>query len=283
MSEEQATVAEEKLILTWSDFLESHPPGSIVQIADLVRFNPHGVAYISAPELQLHCNGDKCNGVRFFSTGDTGEPIVVGSWKFAFLTYKCRNCDGSPKTFAVAVIKDKSGVSGQALKFGEWPPFGPPTPSRLIKLIGPERELFLSGRRCENQGLGIGAFVYYRRVVEGQKNRILDEIIKVSKQIGAPEPDMNALAAAKAETQFSRSIDLVKNAIPQSLLVNGHNPLTLLHNALSEGLHADTDEMCLELASSIRVVLAELAERLQQALKDEAELNTAVTRLLNKK
>ena len=37
----------------------------------------------------------------------------------------------------------------------------------------------MKGRRCGNLGLGIGAFVYYRRVVENQKSRILDEIIKV--------------------------------------------------------------------------------------------------------
>jgi hypothetical protein len=75
----------------------------------------------------------------------------------------------------------------------------------------------------------------------------------------------------------------VKGAIPQTLLINGHNPLTLLHTALSSGLHEQSDERCLELAHDIRVVLAELSERLSQALKDEAELNAAVTRLLQAK
>jgi len=54
----------------------------------------------------------------------------------------------------------------------------------------------------------------------------------------------------------------------------------LLHRALSERLHAQTDEQCLELATSIRVVLTDLVERLANALKDEAELNVAVNRLL---
>jgi hypothetical protein len=48
-------------------------------------------------------------------------------------------------------------------------------------------------------------------------------------------------------------------------------------------LHNGTDEECLELAQDIRVVLTELAERISQALKDEAELNTAVSRLMTKK
>ena len=59
-------------------------------------------------------------------------------------------------------------------------------------------------------------------------------------------------------------------------------PLTLLHPALSEGIHAKTDEECLELATSIRVVLIELAERIAAALKEEAELKSAVSRLIKK-
>ena len=72
-----------------------------------------------------------------------------------------------------------------------------------------------------------------------------------------------------------------KDSIPQALLIKGHNPLRLLHSALSDGLHDRDDAYCLEQASSIRVVLAELSERLAQALKDEAELNRALSHLLN--
>ena len=73
---------------------------------------------------------------------------------------------------------------------------------------------------------------------------------------------------------------MIKHGMPQVLLINGHNPLTLLHTALSQGVHEESDDYCLELATSIRVVLTELAERMAQALKDEAELNTAVSKLL---
>jgi hypothetical protein len=64
------------------------------------------------------------------------------------------------------------------------------------------------------------------------------------------------------------------------LLINGHNPLTLLYSALSIGIHEQTDEKCLELAHDVRVVLIELSERFGQALKDEAELDSAVSRLM---
>jgi hypothetical protein len=65
------------------------------------------------------------------------------------------------------------------------------------------------------------------------------------------------------------------------LIISGRNPLLLLHNALSDGLHRRSDEECLELASAVRVVLAELSDRLGQALKDEVELEKAVSKLAN--
>ena len=168
---------------------------------------------------------------------------------------------------------------GECYKLGELPIYGPPTPSRLISLIGPDRETFLKGRRCENQGLGIGAFVHYRRVVENQKARILDEIIKVSEKIGASSAVIEKLSNAKTEPQFKKALESVKDALPPVLLINGQNPLTLLHSALSKGLHAQTDEHCLGIAHAVRVVLTELSDRLGQALKDEAELRNAISLL----
>jgi hypothetical protein len=153
----------------------------------------------------------------------------------------------------------------------------------LIKLIGPDRDEFLKGRRCENQGLGVGAFIYYRRVVENQKNRILGEIIKVSEKIKSAPEKIETLKSAIEETQFTKALEMAKNSMPESLLINGHSPILLLHSALSEGVHTLSDEQCLEFAGSVRVVLGELSERLSQALKDEAELTKALSALMNKK
>lgn len=286
MTDEKIEVHQEPRAL--SDFLESTPPGSVTRIKDLIQIERKNQAdwyWIGAPELHLHCPHDRCNGMRVFRV--KGPPrskeVPTQGFQFLFVEYLCSNCTDTAKTFSLAIRRDESGISGDAYKFGELPAFGPPTAARLMKLIGPDRELFLRGRRSENLGFGIGAFVYYRRVIEGQKNRIIDEIIKVSTKIGASQEIIDSLAAAKNETQFSKAIESIKPAVPQALLINGHNPLTLLHSALSEGLHAQTDEACLELATSVRVVLAELSERLAQSLKDEAELNKALSRLIQAK
>jgi hypothetical protein len=78
-------------------------------------------------------------------------------------------------------------------------------------------------------------------------------------------------------------MEVTKDAIPESLRINGQNPLTLLHSALSEGLHALDDDTCLTYAHAIRLVLAELSERMAQILKDNNELNEAVSILVKKR
>jgi hypothetical protein len=285
MAEEAVpTPTVDELGSTWAEFLTSSPPDVLKEIQDLVEPTPGGhQASICKPDLVLHCNSQQCQGPRNFAcTADKIYP-ERNEWKFGFLHYRCRNCRVTGKTYGVAV-RWKDGASGEAQKVGEIPPFGPHTPSRVISLIGPDRELFLKGRRAENHGLGIGAFAYYRRVVENQKGRIIEEIAKAAQKLGAKPDLLERFKKAATETQFSKAIDEIKDGIPAVLLIDGqHNPLTLLHTALSEGLHERTDEECLELAGEIRVLLTELADRLSQALKEESELKQAVSRLLNRK
>lgn len=296
MSVENSTeqsVREKATPILWPDFLESTPPNQLLLVSELVAKEQKVVdnnrrsqiVYTArTPELQLHCPSDACNGTRFFRYGKREQPIFSGSdFSFFYLTYLCSNCQKTQKTFSIASkIEAEKSHNGLAYKFGEFPAYGPPTPARLIKLIGPDREEFLKGRRCENQGLGVGAFIYYRRVVENQKNRILSEIVRVVEKIG-PEPEaIDKLQAAIQEVQFAKALSIAKDALPQSLKINGLNPMSLLHAALSDGVHGRSDEDCLEIASSVRIVLGELSERLSQALKDEVELAKALSTLLNR-
>lgn len=281
-------IKEEVQYQTIAEFLESTPPNQLINISDLASVERYGNGSFGyefrTPEIQLHCNNDKCNGTRFFRcVSGANKHIHTKDYEFFYVTYRCSNCQRVEKTFSLAAKVETAGKpQGECYKFGELPTYGPPVSPKLIKLIGPNRDEFLKGRRCENQGLGIGAFIYYRRVVENQKNRIFGEIIKVSEKIGASDEKIETLKNAVEETQFSKALDLAKDAMPESLLMNGHSPILLLHSALSEGVHTLSDEQCLEMAGSIRVVLGELSERLSQALKDEAELTKALSTLMNK-
>jgi len=70
----------------------------------------------------------------------------------------CSNCQQYGKTFSVAIEiqagEEKRPACVSCHKIGEHPPYDPPTPSRLISLIEPDRELFLKGRQVKIGGLG---------------------------------------------------------------------------------------------------------------------------------
>ena len=267
--------------ISFKQFLESVPPGKEVLVKDFVE-RSGGSLRTAVPQLNLYCTSEECQGVRFFGATDHVW-LNANEYNDRYLTYVCRNCGNISKTYSLGSQKNAESDVWLVRKYGEEPVFGPPIPSQAFKLIGGDRELFLMGRRSEIQGMGIGAFVYYRRIIESQKARIFDELIRVISKISPGDAVIADLEAAKGETQFTKAVDLIKHALPQSLHINGYNPLTLLHSALSEGVHAHNDQECLELASSVRAVLFEFAERLSQALKEEAELNAAVNKLANKK
>ncbi len=269
--------------MRFTEFLEQIPPNVSEEIEDLFELKESNVK-LSNSDIQLYCDSEKCKGVRFFQF--RYSPLVsmgTSTSTDTFITYYCRNCQYNSKVYAVR-LKRSSGtiLNGTAMKFGELPTFGPPIPSRVISLIGPDRDIFIRGRRAENQGLGVGAFAYYRRVVENEKGRLITEVAKVAKKLGASSEVLQQFKQAAEETQFSKAVESIKTAIPNALYIDGHNPFTLLHSALSEGIHAGSDEECLEMATSIRVVLTELAERISMVLKDEAELKQAIVNLMNR-
>lgn len=170
----EESIHEESPYYSIAEFLEGLAPNQLSKISDLSErkyvSNVGTCDIMRTPEIQLHCSSEPCNGIRFFRCVAGQGKRLREKYDFIYITYKCSNCQKSEKTFSLAVKLDvEEGETGELYKLGELPPFGPPTPPKLIKLVGPDRDDFLKGRRCENQGLGVGAFIYYRRVVENQK------------------------------------------------------------------------------------------------------------------
>ena len=265
--------------MTFSEFLETVPANVFTGIEKLFQFND-GKREVIDHSLSLRCENHLCKGVRRF---DPSSRILSGIYMCnEYLIYTCRNCKKTRKVFAVQFsFSDKMDVSGNVMKYGEDPAFGPSVPSRVITLLGPDRELFLKGRRSEVQGLGVGAFAYYRQAVENQKGRLLNEVARVAKRVGLNQEVIDKIERAAIEQQFHKAMNDIKDVMPESLLINGHNPFTLLHGALSKGIHGWTDAECLSRATAVRHVLTELAGRLGELLNDKNELDDAISTLMN--
>lgn len=276
-------------------------------------------AYLNASSIKLNCDHVECGGQQKFDVQASGSRTLFGQPELPELSdnsfggllarFQCRNCRQSEKTFAVhvagtaatseayesqrrAIDQEVEASEGSkqwrlkplpalCFKYGERPPFGPAIPSKLLTILRPEHELFIKGRRCESQGLGIAAHAYYRRILENKWRALVKEIVKVAELSGAPTKSIELIAAAGHDKRFSSAVEKIGNALPPSLMVNGHNPLTLLHRALSNGIHNLSDEECLKMAIHIRVVLSALADRISQVLTDKKELDTAIKAILD--
>jgi len=268
-------------------FLETVPPGETRQLAaDAFDFPQHGYPTFTWPPIELYCSNTTCIGFRF---ADPGVKSAVEFHNYdqersVWCAYSCRNCKSFLKLFAIVFTSPRARHRpGLTLKVGEDPVFGPHPPPAVIELLGGVAVYVLKGHRSEAQGLGIAAFAYYRRVVENQRTHIFDEIISAAEHVGAEPAMIERLKHLRQHWRFQQSVDELKGCLPQILLIEGQNPLELLHPVLSDSIHDRTDEEALEIAGEIRLVLINLAERIALAKTQSDELKEAVAKLAARK
>ena len=272
--------------VAWKSFLETTPPNTPVTISGLAVSHPtHANTWrIVNPYIELHCEHD--DGVRRFNPASSYVvlPARPSTPSYEFIAYLCRDCQSSTKTLAVLIQRSDFEDLGnvEVMKLGEYPPFSAPISSRIQKLLSDsDLELYRKGVRAEAQGLGIGAATYFRRIVDEQWQHLVKEIRRAAERLGVK--DLGVYDAAMVETQFSKAVAMLKDAIPEKLLIlKGENPLTLLYKPLSQQLHEMTDEECLKQAADIRLVLTVLLENIAEVMKDQDELTAAAKRLKEK-
>jgi hypothetical protein len=270
--------------ITLAQLLQDEPLHSPRLISSLFSDPHHG--QIDFPqEIHIHCAHEKCRGVRrHVRSGKSGLLVHAGDL-YQFVSYECTNCTIPGKVFGVKA-RLSTLKKGMCVKLYEEPAFGHPIPKRLFQVIGEtNREPFLQARRAIGRGLGIGAYTYYRRIVENTKFELVDSVLEVARATNASPDQIKLIEHAQSERQFSKAIETLRDAsaIPAVLLIDGHNPLTLLHDLLSEGIHELTDQECLKRAQEAEVILCEIADRMQIALTERKTVKAAITSIMNRK
>jgi hypothetical protein len=270
--------------ISFEDFLASTAPG-VEQDVYIFPEDPEvDNDKISVGPVNLFCPQSVCEKETFFDL--QSDRSVYGpprkALKDLFLVFRCRHCRRTQKTFAVRVARSEDDKY-KARKFGEIPNFGPPLPARLIRLFQPDADLLKRGFEAETLGFGVAAMIYYRRVVENQRNLLFDALIQVAEAERMDADKILRLQKAKVDKRFSASLEEIKDAIPDRLKILDQNPIALLYDAFSEAVHLLPDEDCLQLASSTRGVLIELSEQIAALLKQKSEVEGAVKYLMNRK
>lgn len=160
---------------------------------------------------------------------------------------------------AKQVIKEnmQNGENKQSMflrKLGQFPPYE----------IKPEKEIldYLEDEDCDfykkalmniSHGYGVGAFAYFRRIIENEIKRIIKDISTFSKD--AENKISEAILKYEKDHQMSSLIDELNKYLPETLKSIGDNPIKLLYEQLSIGLHGLSEAECLKKALLIDVIL----------------------------
>lgn len=173
------------------------------------------------------------------------------------VAYLCTACRKFLRSYFIKIDQEMTYV----MKVGQEPPWDIAIERDLERSLGEHTENYKKGLICESQGYGIGAFAYYRRIVEDIIDQLLNEISGLMAGVER-EQYLHALEKTQKTRVAQEKIDLVKDLLPPILRPDDMNPLAVLHGVLSEGLHAESDERCLELAMQVKEVLVFLVNRI---------------------
>lgn len=274
---------------TIRSFIEETPIGGVVTIPRFVLVSrrspaPMGIPptiyhCLDLPSVTLECPNVSCEGSTWFDhKGELSDTFVP----FLYFYYRCRHCQEEEIFIAVKCNKLKNAI--ELKKIGSEPRFRLRIPSRILRGMSNQSDVdFLrKAAELESLGFGIGSFVYYRRVIESQRDALFDMLIKVLEREAAPAETIAEVQRAKGIYQFTQSFEAVAPLVPQSLFIGQENPFLLLHGALSKGVHQLVDAECLERSKAVRIVLIALSERLQQLTANQEELRSAIATLKRK-
>jgi hypothetical protein len=196
------------------------------------------------------------------------------------LTSKCQSCDFR-MDFLINLFTEDPFIAGEKLpsiflrKIGQFPPFE----------RNPEKEVldYLNEEDCENYkkalsnlavSYGIGAFAYFRRIIENEIKKIVKDLAQLDFE--GSDKIKSALEVYESNHQMSNLIDSIGPYVPSSLIDNGNNLIKLLHQQLSGGLHEYSEEVCLEKAKQIDTVLRYVIKKVNSEKSELKEIRKAI-------
>ncbi len=214
-------------------------------------------------------------GVRIPSPSSEKPRLKNGVY---FLEYKCSGCLNKRFSFWIEVNTDQ----GWMRKVGQIPPWNKTLDKNLEKLLYAQQDYYKKGLICESQGYGIDAYAYYRRIVEDVVDNLLNYIEDIIEPV-EKERYSNALKEVKKTIVAKEKIALVKDLLPSVLRPEGFNPLSILYSSLSDGIHNESDEKCLELAQHIREVLVFLTTQIAIHRESSKVFTESMRKILDRK
>lgn len=143
-------------------------------------------------------------------------------------------------------------------------------------------KLYRQALTCRHSNFGIAAVAYLRRIVENRTNYLVDVI---AEQVAASEPDSPLLARVeevKRDRRFSEKIEFAAAMLPASVRRGGQNPVAILHDLTSEGLHAKSDEECIDMFDRCQLAFEHVITSLKSDSDEDKQYAEALKKLTEK-
>lgn len=202
-----------------------------------------------------------------------------------FLQGVCQSCnqtiDFILKSTSDKVWEDrKSGIKIYIQKIGQFPGFEI-EPDQLIQKYLTEEDVsnYKKALTCLSVNFGIGAYAYFRRIIENEIKRIIKDISELEF-----EGDQNVKQAYfqfEKDHQMSKLIDVINEYIPKSLKELGDNPIRLLYEQLSGGIHEFGEQDCVEKARLIDILLKYVIRKVNEEKYQLKDVKIAMSKLRN--
>ena len=167
-------------------------------------------------------------------------------------------------------------------KVGQYPAWSIEVPKAMRERLGDNTDLYRRGLTSESQGYGIAAYAYYRRILESVVDSILGELADLLTDEGERKGYLEALEKVKDSNVASEKIGVVRDLLPANLIQGGINPLRILHEALSVGLHEWDEEVCLAHAEAIRTSLVRVIDYIRAEKEEAARYAQDIRKVKNK-
>jgi hypothetical protein len=183
------------------------------------------------------------HGVRYVSTAPPA-PLESDVWHYEF---KCTGCKQETVKYWIEINKENDWIR----KVGQLPPWSIDIPSELEKELGDDAKLYKKALALMSQSYGMGACAYLRRVMENQINPILKIIYEIEQINGASEENLQRITDAINSKNFTPKIEMAYDLLPPSIIVDGENPIKLIHDQLSIGIHYLDEDQAMEVAMKL--------------------------------
>ncbi len=223
---------------------------------------------VSIDEIDDFCN--QCQKSRPFKLNsynqNTPNTYVMGVAavpvfeEHSSCEFKCASCD-EIRRIMYKVDRHVSNGTITLFKYGQFPRKPLSRDKHLSKFLKRDKDLYEKGLICLAGGFGIAANAYFRQILE--KN--IDDLLKILME----DESFNQNYVFHDKSSMKDKIHEASKVLPQTLIVDGMNPLGALYKAVSENLHNGTDYDCMRNATVIKDCLTFIISNLYEQKKQK--------------